>query len=79
MSKPLLDGASSVSDVIKKFCDSYGRNPTYEEFHDVCVQSGNTSDEIEEFVELAKEAEIVVYDKKSHKLSNSHKWDNKSC
>jgi hypothetical protein len=70
MNKPLLDGPMSVARTIEKFASNHmGRNPTFSEFRDVCVMSGNTNAEINRHIKCAITAGIVCHDKDTDVLS----------
>ena len=70
MNKPLLDGSMSVAKTIEKFASNHmGRSPTFSEFRDLCVESGNTNQEIDCYVKEAKSAGVVCHDKITDVLS----------
>lgn len=71
MIRPLLEGASSVVDVIRKFLASYKRNPTRKEFFNLCLQLGNTPEEIDDYIDTAIDARIVDYDERTDILTNA--------
>lgn len=70
MIRPLLEGASSVVDVIRKFFTSYKRNPTRKELFYMCLQFGNTPEEIDDYIDTAIEARIVDYDESTDILTS---------
>ena len=64
MNQPLLDGPMSVANTIQKFASHHmGRSPTQSEFRDICLASGNTNEEIDNYVKDAIDVGIVSYDK----------------
>ena len=70
MNKPLLDGPMSVARTIENFASNHmGRNPTFLEFRDICVMSGNTNAEINRHIESAITAGIVSHNKDTDVLS----------
>lgn len=64
MNIPLLAGPMAVVDAIERYRLSHnGRNPTRKEFGDIFFGLGMERDVIDDYINIAIKADIVMHDK----------------